>query len=58
MNPPDNAGDVREAGSIPGLGGFLGEENGNPLQCSCLGNIMDRGAGRLLFMRLQELDTS
>jgi len=28
---------------IPGLGGFPGEGNGNPLQCSCLGNPMDRG---------------
>ena len=26
-----------------GLGRFLGEENGNPLQCSCLENTMDRG---------------
>ena len=36
-----NAGD---AGSIPGLGGSPGEGNGNPLQCSCLDNSMDRGA--------------
>ena len=36
-----NAGDM---GSIPGLGRSLGEENGNPLQYSCLGNPMDRGA--------------
>ena len=31
-------------GSIPGLGRYPGEENGNPLQHSCLGNHMDRGA--------------
>ena len=30
-NPPANAGDIRELGSIPGLGRFLGEGNGNPL---------------------------
>ena len=35
------AGDL---GSIPGLGTSPGEENGYPLQCSCLENSMDRGA--------------
>ena len=35
------AGDL---GSIPGLGRSLGEENGNPLQYSCLKNPTDRGA--------------
>ena len=40
-NPPANAGDM---GSIPGLGRSLGEGNGNPLQYSCMGNPMDRGA--------------
>ena len=43
-NPPPNAGDVRSVGLIPGSGGSLGEENSNPLQYSCLGNAMDRGA--------------
>ena len=38
---PVNAGDV---GSIPGLGRSPGEGNGYPLQCSCLGDPMDRGA--------------
>ena len=36
-----NAGDT---GSIPGSGRFPREGNGNPLQYSCLGNPMDRGA--------------
>ena len=36
-----NAGDLS---SIPGLGRSSGEGNGNPLQYSCLGNSMDRGA--------------
>ena len=40
-NPPASTGD---AGSIPGLGGSPGGGNGNPLQYSCLGNPMDRGA--------------
>ena len=31
-------------GLIPGLGRPPGEENGNPLQESCLGNPVDRGA--------------
>ena len=35
-----NAGDL---GLIPGLGRSPGEENCNSLQCSCLGNPMDRG---------------
>ena len=34
---------VGVVGSIPGLGRSPGEENGNPLQYSCLGNPMDRG---------------
>ena len=42
-NPPANAGDARDAGSIPGLGKFPGEGNGNSLQYSCLGNSTDRG---------------
>ena len=40
-NLPANAED---AGSIPGLGRSPGEGNGNPLQYSCLGNVMDREA--------------
>ena len=36
-----NEGDL---GSIPGLGRVSGEENGNPLQYSCMKNPMDREA--------------
>ena len=43
-NPPASAGDLRIEGSTPGLGRSPGGGNGNPLQCSCLGNHMDRGA--------------
>ena len=45
-NPPANAGDVRDAGLIPGVGRSSGEGNVNPLQYSCLRNPMDRGALR------------
>ena len=38
-----NAGDAGDTGLIPGLGRSPGEENGNSLQYSCLGNPMDRG---------------
>ena len=43
-NLPANAGDLRDAGSIPGLGGSPGGGHGNPLQYSCLENPMYRGA--------------
>ena len=43
-NLPASAGDVRDAGSIPGLGRCPGGRNGNPLQYFCLENPMDRGA--------------
>ena len=43
-NPPANAGDIRDAGSIPRSGGSTGGGNGNPLQYACLENPMDRGA--------------
>ena len=43
-NQPAN---VRDVGSIPESGRSPGEGNGNPLQDSCLGNPMDRGAWRV-----------
>ena len=43
-NPPANVGDKKDTGSIPGLGRFPGEGDGNPLWHSCLENPMDRGA--------------
>ena len=43
-NPPANAGDSRNSGSIPGRSHRGG--NGSPLQYSCLGNPMDRRAWR------------
>ena len=41
QEPTASAGDT---GLVPGLGRFLGERNGNPLQYSCLGHAMDRVA--------------
>ena len=41
---PANAGDVRDAGSIPRSGRFHRGGHGNPLHYSCLGNPMDSGA--------------
>ena len=43
-NLPASAGDARDTGSIPESGRPPGVGNGNRLQCSCLGNSMDRGA--------------
>ena len=51
---PANAGDM---GSIPGSGRSPGEVNGNPLQYSCLGNPMDRGAWQAtVHAVMKELD--
>ena len=44
-DPPANVGDIRDVGSIPGLGRTPGGGgHGNPLQYSCLESSMDRGA--------------
>ena len=43
-NLPANTEDIKDLGSIPGLGRFPGVGNGNPLQYSFLENSMDRGA--------------
>ena len=40
----ESACDAGDPGSIPGLGRWLGEGNGNSLQYSCMENPMDRGA--------------
>ena len=39
-----STGEARDLGSVPGLGGSPGGGHDNPLQYSCLGNPMDRGA--------------
>ena len=45
-NPSANAGDISDAGSTLGSGRSPGGGHDNPLQYSCLGNPMDRGAWR------------
>ena len=45
-NPLASTGDTRDAGSIVGLRRSPGEGNSNPLQYTCLENLMDRGAWR------------
>ena len=50
-NPPVSAGDIKDAGSIPGLRRSPGEGHGNPLQYSCL----ERGAWRATVLRVTEL---
>ena len=42
--PPANAGDIRDVGSIPGLGRSSGGGHGNLLQYPHLENLTDRGA--------------
>ena len=51
-NTPANAGDIRDLGSIPGLGKSPEGGHGNPLQYSCLENSMDRGAWRAMTRRV------
>ena len=58
-NPPASAGDAADKGSIPGLGGPPGEGNGNPVQYSCLGSPMDKGAWQAtVHGGHKELDTT
>ena len=56
-NLPATAGDVRDAVSIPGSGRFSGGGHGNPPQCSCLENPMDRGAWQATVHRVAESQT-
>ena len=53
-NLPANAGDIRDAGSIPGSGRSPGIGHGNPLRYSCLENPVDRGAWWATGHRLTE----
>ena len=57
-NSPANAGEPRDAGSIPGLGRSPGEGPGNPLQYSCLEKPIDRGAWQVTAHGVAELDTA
>ena len=57
-NLPANAGDLREVGSISGLGRSPGEGHGNPLQYSCLETPLDGGAWWVIVRKIAELDTT
>ena len=54
---PVNTGDTRDKGLVPGSGRSPGGEHGNPLQCSCLRNPMDRGAWRTTVHGVAESQT-
>ena len=56
-NLPANAGNIRDLGSIPGLGRSPGGGHGNPLQYSCLENLMDRGAWQATVHRVTQSQT-
>ena len=47
-NLPAKAGDMRDAGLIPGSGRSPGGGHGNPFQYACLDNPMDRGAWKAM----------
>ena len=51
-NPPANAEDIKDMGSIPGSVGSLGEGHGIPPQYSCLENLMDRRAWQAAVHRV------
>ena len=59
LSGEESACQAEDVGSVPELGRSPGEGNSNPLQYSCLGNPMDRGAWRATVHRVtKELDTT
>jgi len=56
-NQPSNAEDVRDADSVPGWGRSLEGGHGNPLQYSCLENLVDRGAWQATVHRKAKSQT-
>ena len=56
-NLPANAEDIKDSGSIPGLGRSPGGGHGNPLQYSCLENPVDRGTWRTIAHRVMKSQT-
>ena len=55
-NLPANAGDIRDAGLIPGSGRSPGGGHGSPLQYSCLENPLDRGPWWAMVHRITASD--
>ena len=56
-NLPANAGEMKDMGSIPGLGRFPGGGHDNPLQYSCLENPTDRGPWQATAHRVTNRQT-
>ena len=56
-NLPANARDGRASSAVPGLGRSPGGGHGNPLQCSCLENPMDRAAWQATVLRVTKSQT-
>ena len=56
-NLPDNAGDIRDAGSIPGSGRSPGGGHGSPVQYSCLENPVDRGVWQAIVRSVAQSQT-
>ena len=57
-NLPASTGNAGDMGLVPGSGKSPGEENDNPLQFSCLGNPMDKGAWQAIIQGVtKESDT-
>ena len=56
-NTPAHAGDIRDMGSVPGLGRSHGERHGNPLQYFYLQNALDRGAWLATVHRVTQSQT-
>ena len=54
---PANSGDIRDMGSIPGLGRSTEKGHGNPLQYSCLENSISRGATQNTDCRIANRQT-
>ena len=57
-NLPVNVEQIRDGGLIPGLGRSPGGGHGDPLQYSCLENLIDRGALWATVHGVAELDTT
>ena len=56
-NPPANVGDIRDPGSIPGLGRSSEGGLGDPLQYFCLENLMNRGTRKATVPRIAQSQT-
>ena len=56
-NPPANAGDITDAGFVPGLSRSPGGGNGKPLQYSCPANPVDRGTWQATVQRVAKSRT-